>query len=92
MSPAKVSVRPLGHSLFRVKVEEGSSLTTHDVAVPRGFLEKVAWSKTPEELIRSSFKFLLEREPKESILESFELPAISQYFPEYDQAVRSEFA
>jgi hypothetical protein len=56
------------------------------------FLEKVGWTKTPEELIRSSFKFLLEREPKESILESFELPTISRYFPEYDQAVRSGFA
>jgi hypothetical protein len=52
----------------------------------------VGWTKTPEELIRSSFKFLLEREPKESILESFELPTISRYFPEYDQAVRSGFA
>ena len=88
----QISVRPIGHSLFRVKVEEGSSLTTHDVAVPPAFLDKVGWTKTPEELIRSSFKFLLAREPKESILESFELPTIARYFPDYDQAVRSGFA
>lgn len=38
-----------------------------------------------EDLVRRSFEFLLEREPPESILRSFDLSVIARYFPEYDQ-------
>ena len=41
-----------------------------------------------EDLIQSSFEFLLEREPKESILRKFDLPVIARYFPEYERAIR----
>jgi hypothetical protein len=37
------------------------------------------------EVVEESFRFLLEREPKESIMASFDLPVISRYFPEYQQ-------
>lgn len=42
---------------------------------------------TPEKLVRKSFEFLLEREPKESILREFNLSVISKYFPEYEKEV-----
>ncbi len=42
----------------------------------------------PESLVRASFEFLLEREPKESILQAFDLPVIEQYFPEYGEQIR----
>jgi hypothetical protein len=51
-------------------------------------VERLGWRQTPEELIRKSFEFLLEREPKESILERFELSRISDYFPEYEQRLQ----
>jgi hypothetical protein len=41
-----------------------------------------------EELVARSFAFLLEREPAGSILKSFELSAITRYFPEYDRLMR----
>jgi len=41
-----------------------------------------------EELIKKSFKFLLEREPKESILSRFNLRIINQYFPEFKEEIR----
>ena len=44
---------------------------------------------TPEELLEASFKFLLEREPKEAILTKFELPVIERYFPDYPGVIRS---
>jgi hypothetical protein len=44
-------------------------------------------AKDPAELIRRSFEFLLAREPKESILRSFELSAIGRYFPEYESEI-----
>ena len=34
-----------------------------------------------------SFRFLLEREPKESILRSFDLTVISRYFSEYEREI-----
>jgi hypothetical protein len=42
--------------------------------------------RTREELLEASFRFLLEREPKDSILRSFPLGAIERYFPEYGEA------
>jgi len=37
------------------------------------------------DLVEASLVFLLEREPKESILRSFELGDIARYFPEYGE-------
>jgi hypothetical protein len=37
--------------------------------------------------VRRSFEFLLEREPKESILASFDLTVIARYFPEYESEI-----
>lgn len=81
----EISIAPLGGGRFRVTVD---SATTHEVEVTAGFIEKVGWKGTPEELLRRSFEFLLEREPKESILAKFELPDIARYFPDYEEAAK----
>ena len=47
---------------------------------------------TPEDLVRRSFEFLLERESKESILGRFDLMAIARYFPEYEREFRRRIA
>ncbi|MFL5755068.1 MAG: hypothetical protein ACJ77N_02105 [Chloroflexota bacterium] len=36
-----------------------------------------------EHLVRTTFEFLLEREPNESILTRFDLSVVEGYFPEY---------
>jgi hypothetical protein len=38
--------------------------------------------------VRETFVFLLEREPKESILHRFEIDVVSRYFPEYEREIR----
>jgi hypothetical protein len=38
--------------------------------------------------VRRSFEFLLEREPKESILTRLDLSVISRYFPEYEREIK----
>ena len=38
-------------------------------------------------LVRRSFEFLLAREPKESILPSFDLTVIGRYFPEFEREI-----
>ena len=63
--------------------------TTHEVAVSRTDLAQLApGDPAPEDLVRRSFAFLLERESKESILRRFDLPLIGRYFPEYERTIR----
>jgi hypothetical protein len=68
---------------YDVTVEDDRGATTHEVTVWPSDVERYAPHATPEELLEASFEFLLEREPKESILRRFELPTIEHYFPEY---------
>ena len=72
---------------FRVTVD---GTTTHTVDVPDDYVAKLGLAAVDRaELVRVSFEFLLEREPKESIMPSFELSVIERYFPEYpDEIVR----
>ena len=63
------------------------SVTEHRVTVRRADVERLAGGRSAEELVRASFAFLLEREPKESILRRFELAVIGRYFPEYEREV-----
>ena len=42
----------------------------------------------PTDLVERSFAFLLEREPRESILRSFDLSVIGRYFPDWERAIR----
>ena len=80
---AAISVAYLGGREYQVTVTDGASSTTHVVEIWPSDVDQFAPDATPEELIDASFRFLLEREPKESILKRFELAAIERYFPEY---------
>jgi hypothetical protein len=75
--------------LCEVTVDEDGSETRHSVTFTRADFQRLVTSGgTPEGLVRRSFEFLLEREPKESILKSFALPDIGRYFPEYEREIR----
>jgi hypothetical protein len=66
-----------------VTVAEGGSTSRHLVRVSRQDLQRWGRGRLVEDLVRDSFAFLLEREPKESILREFELSVIPRYFPDY---------
>ena len=73
---------------FEVTVKEGLEETHHRVTLRKADYERLSGGKAdPEALVRESFRFLLEREPKESILRSFDLTVISRYFPEYEREI-----
>ncbi|MGD8966626.1 MAG: hypothetical protein PVI07_03865 [Anaerolineae bacterium] len=73
---------------LQVTVKQGGSHTRHVVTLKRGDYERLTGGRvSPEELVTESFRFLLEREPKESILRSFDLTVISQYFPGYEREI-----
>jgi hypothetical protein len=74
---------------FDVSVQERSSQTRHQVTLSRTDYERLTGGETsPKELVVESFRFLLEREPKESILRSFDLTVIGRYFPEYEREIQ----
>jgi len=86
---AKIEVDPAGEGEFRVRVIEGGTETSHRVTLRRADYERLAGGKIePAELVRRSFEFLLENEPKESILGRFDLTVIGRYFPQFEREIR----
>jgi hypothetical protein len=72
-----------------VTVRDGGSETRHAVRVEKDDLETLQpGAQDPSELVHASFQFLLEREPKDSILRRFRLTEIARYFPDYEREIR----
>ena len=70
---------------FEVTVTERRGSTRHRVTMSRSTYEKLGGGQaTPEACIEAAFAFLLDREPKESILQSFDVTVIGRYFPEFE--------
>lgn len=85
---AGIDVAPVDATTYRVTVTERGAHSTHLVTLDPAYHARLTGGAVaPEELIRRSFEFLLEREPKESILTSFDLPVITRYFPEYERDI-----
>ena len=83
-----VTVKPIDSTTFEVMVE-GATTTTHKVTVTPSYYEKLTGKRVaPEVLVEKSFRFLLDRESNTSILRSFDLPVIGQYFPEYERVIQ----
>jgi hypothetical protein len=73
---------------FQVTIQERGGETRHRVTLRKADYERLSGGQaSPEALVRESFRFLLEREPKESILRSFDLTLISRYFPAYEREI-----
>lgn len=88
---AKIEIETFDPSHFRVRVIEGGSESAHQITLKAKDCERISGGAAgPEALIRKSFEFLLEREPKESILSRFDLTAIGRYFPEYEQEIKKK--
>lgn len=77
---------------YEVTVREGGSQTSHKVKLKKEYyLELTEGRAAPDDLVRKSFEFLLENEPKESILGSFDLSVIERYFPGYPDVIKKRF-
>ena len=83
-----VTVTPIDSTTFEVMVERATT-TTHKVTVTAPYYEKLTGKRiTPEILVEKSFRFLLDRESNTSILRSFDLSVIGQYFTEYERVIK----
>jgi hypothetical protein len=72
-----------------VTVGDDPAATMHTVHLDRSTFDELAPpGTTPEELVRASFEFLLEREPREAIMRRFDLPIIGSFFTGYAADVR----
>lgn len=90
---ARIEVETLGDSEFRVRVIDGDSESAHRVTLDPEHYKRLTRGKIePQELVKRSFHFLLEREPKESILNQFDLQVIGRYFPEYEREMQRRLA
>lgn len=50
--------------------------------------ELTGGKESVESLVKRSFEFLLDREPKEAILKQFNLKDIEKYFPEFKKEIK----
>ena len=83
-----IRVEKMNETTFSVTVE-GRTTTTHKVNVNPSYYQKLTGGKVAvETLVEKSFEFLLERESNTSILRSFDLPVIGNYFPDYETAIK----
>lgn len=86
---ASIEVIPIGSGEFQVEVHDDAGQSTHQVVVPEGYMEELGVEDAAmQDLVRESFRFLLEREPKEQIQGEFELPTIADFFPEYPEEIK----
>lgn len=87
---ATIEVRQTGSGTtlaFDVTVEEGDR-STHQVTLDPPYFERLRRDEEdPEAFVRRCFEFLLAREPKESILGSFDVSVIARYFPEFEKEI-----
>jgi hypothetical protein len=84
-----IEVKPIGAAgslEFEVIIRDARDETRHQVTMARETYERLAGGRSrPEQCVEAAFEFLLEREPKESILRRFDLTVISRYFPEFER-------
>lgn len=73
---------------FEVAVTEGGTTTRHEVTLSARDHERLARGASPERVIDAAFRFLLDREPKESILRRFDVSVIGTYFREFERKLR----
>lgn len=78
--------------VYDVELQTGAQPSRHRVTVPADLAEAGLPDAEPERLVRESMAFLLEREPASAILDEFDLPVITRYFPEYPRELRRRLA
>lgn len=83
-----VSPAPVHRLTFDVVVRDAGGESRHKVTMQTAEAER--WAKLgaePSRCAEAVMRFLLDREPKESIMSAFDIGVIRRYFPEFDDAL-----
>ena len=94
MSAPSISVTPHpgGEFTFDVIVRDARGESRHRVTI--GPDEARRWAELgaePSRRVEAVMRFLIDREPKESILSAFDTNVVRRYFPEFDDALPGYF-
>jgi len=84
---AAITVTPTGEGTYAVEVDEGVSSSHHVVTIASDVHARLAGGVSGEVLVTAAFRFLLDREPKESIMSRFDITVIARYFPEFPDRI-----
>lgn len=76
---------------FAVVVRDGKDESRHSVTMAQETLDRLASGQRAEAVVEAAFKFLLDREPKESILKRFDITVIGRYFPAFEKELPNYF-
>jgi hypothetical protein len=75
-------------SRFTVRIRDDGGASEHVVTLSGSDWERLGRGyRSPEDLVRSCFAFLLAREPRTSILATFDVSQIRTYFPDFEQEI-----
>jgi hypothetical protein len=88
-----VTPHPGGELVFDVIVLEPGGESRHRVTIDANEAER--WAKlgaSPSRCVEAVMRFLLDREPKELILNAFDTNVVRRYFPGFDDAFPSYLA
>lgn len=86
----RIEVEPVGSDdvTYKVEVTEGGSASRHKVTMTDEDYRRLSGTEVPpDEFVEACFEFLLDREPKESILAEFDVTLIGQYFPGFEDEI-----
>lgn len=69
---------------FEVAVRDTAGETRHVVTMaPATYQELTAGAHSPVRCVEATFRFLLDREPKEQILARFDMAVVPHYYPDF---------
>ena len=75
-------------SRFEVRITDDAGTSEHVVTLSGTDFERLGQAyRSSEDFVRACFVFLLEREPKEQILGSFDVSQIGTYFSEFEREI-----
>ncbi len=74
---------------FAVEVRDGRGSSRHIVSADPDLVARLVADRriSNEGFVEAVFEFLLEREPKDSILSRFDVSVVSRYFPEFEAEI-----
>lgn len=80
-----IDVRQTGPNSFAVTVGDGEGQTHHEVTLSDADHARLGGAHSKQACVAAAFAFLLDHEPKESILSRFDLTVIGRYFPGFER-------
>ena len=83
-----ITIKQLNQKEFKIKIAKEIE-TEHIIVISEEMYKDLTNKRiSKEQLIDFSFKFLLKRECNSSILKTFAIEEISNYFPEYTNSLK----